>query len=73
MLILNVTYKVKPGKRDEFFEKLEEKEVGDKSKAEKGNEKYEYFFSREDEDLIFLVEHWADEEAFNTHCGTSHL
>lgn len=73
MLVLNVTYQVKKGMRKAFYNKLEELEVPKKSREEEGNIAYEYFFHAEDEDCLFLLEKWEDEEAFNRHCETEHF
>ncbi|MEG0157048.1 MAG: putative quinol monooxygenase [Anaerovoracaceae bacterium] len=67
MLVLNVTYDVKPGLRDEFYAKVKELGVPEGSRAEAGNRKYEYFFAVDNVDRIFLLEHWQDQAAFDLH------
>ncbi|MDD4200431.1 MAG: putative quinol monooxygenase [Eubacteriales bacterium] len=68
MIILNVYYNAKPGKRDEFYSEVKALGVPEGSRAEEGNIKYDYYFSDTDENQILLVEHWKDEEAFKFHC-----
>ena len=73
MILLNVYYKAKPGKREEFFKAVKESGVPEMSRAEEGNIRYDYYFSDADEDLLLLVEHWKDREAFEIHCSTEHF
>jgi len=40
-MLLNVRYTIKPGKRDEFVEKVNEHEIVINSKVEPGNYQYE--------------------------------
>ena len=67
MIILNVYYNAKPGKRDEFYSAVKALGVPEESRAEEGNIKYDYYFSDADENQILLVEHWKDEAAFKFH------
>ncbi|MGI6257545.1 MAG: putative quinol monooxygenase [Anaerovoracaceae bacterium] len=73
MLILNVTYQVKKGMRQAFYDKLVEMQVPKLSREEDGNIAYEYFFHVEDEDCLFLLEKWQDDEAFDRHCKSEHF
>ncbi len=73
MLILNVTYQVKKGMRQAFYDKLNELKVPEKSREEGDNIAYEYFFHTEDEDCLFLLEKWKDDDAFDKHCKTDHF
>ncbi len=45
MIVLNVYYKAKPGKREEFYKLVNNERIPEKSRKEEGNLKYEYFIS----------------------------
>ena len=57
MIVLNVYYKAKPGKREDFYRMVNNEGIPEKSREEEGNVKYEYFMS----------EHWKDDDAFDFH------
>jgi quinol monooxygenase YgiN len=73
MVVLNVHYFTKPGKRAEFYEAVNKLEVPQKSRAEEGNIKYDYYMSIDNEDEILLVENWKDEAAFRFHTEQAHF
>ena len=73
MLVLNVTYIIKPGMRNAYMEKVAEIQMAEKSRAEAGNITYEYFLPMEGKDRIFLLEKWQDEEAFQAHTKEEHF
>ena len=62
-----VTYHCKPGQRDAFYHAITENGIDGKSRAENGNSRYEYFYSLDDPDTLFLAEAWADEESHAAH------
>ena len=43
----------------------------DEIKKEKGNRRYEYFFSVEDEETVLLVDSWDNQEAIDLHHSSS--
>lgn len=43
MIVLNVTYRCKPGMRDEFLQKIQAEGIDAASRAEAGNLKYDYY------------------------------
>ena len=71
-LLVNVTYTIKEGKREEFFYKVNEMGIVKDSRQEPGNSKYEYSFPTDCEDKLFLMEIWANEIAQVMHCKTKH-
>lgn len=73
MIVVNVRYKTKPGMRDAFYEAVMKSEVPEKSRAEEGNVKYDYYFSLDDPDEVFLLEYWKDSEAFEFHKTQDHF
>ena len=70
MLTWNVTYHVKPGKRDAYYAALCELGVRANSYQEEGCLKYDYYFSAEHPDQLLLVETWIEPEFQAAHCQT---
>lgn len=73
MIVVNVRYFTKPGMRDAFYEAVIKSEVPEKSRAEAGNVKYDYYFSADDPNEVFLLEYWKDNEAFACHKTQDHF
>lgn len=73
MIVLNVYYKIKDGKREEYVDRLTMADVPLLSREESGNAgKYAYYFSESDENELLLVEYWKDMDAFETHKSQKH-
>ena len=70
---VEVHYYVKDGKRDEFYKAIMENGIAAASRAEEGNEKYDYYLSPENENELLLIELWASAEAVWDHSQTSHF
>ena len=73
MIVLNVTYKCKPGMREAFLEKIREEGLDAKSRGEVGNSKYDYYFAADDGDELLLVEKWQDADALAKHGKEPHF
>lgn len=58
MLVLNVTFKCKPGTREEFMSKIIEEGIDEASRNEEFNYKYDFYFpvSEDAKDDLFLLE-----------------
>ena len=72
MLVINVFYKCKPGKREDFLEMVEREGVRTGSLSEEGNLAYRYYRSVLNEDELFLYEEWKDVEAHGVHRTMPH-
>ena len=72
MLVINVFYTCKPGKREEFLEMAEREGVRVGSLEEEGNRAYRYDRSVADENALFLYEEWKDVEAHALHRTMPH-
>lgn len=72
MIVLNVTYKCKPGMREKFLEAIKAEGLDAASRNEEGNSKYDYYFAADYPDELFLVEHWADAESIAIHSKMPH-
>ncbi|MBQ9156006.1 MAG: antibiotic biosynthesis monooxygenase [Eubacterium sp.] len=68
MIVINVYYDCKPGKRREFYESILPK--AEYFRQEAGNIQYAYFDAIEDDNRLLLVEKWADEESLKSHAST---
>lgn len=71
-LLLEVHYKIKNGKRAEFYRELSASGIAEASQAEAGNFKYEYFYTADSDDEICLFEMWENEEFQKLHLNTEH-
>ena len=67
MVVLNVTYKCSPEKRDAFLEKLNAEGLADACRAEAGNIKYDYYLPLDGSEELILLEKWKDAEALSLH------
>jgi len=70
MLTWNVTYHVKPGQRESFYQAVTALGVRETSIHEEGNLKYDYFFDAQDPDALLLVETWTTPALQQAHCQT---
>lgn len=73
MIVLNVTYKCRPGMREKFLEAIKAEGLDAASRAEEGNSKYDFYFAADDPDELFLAEHWSDAEAVTKHGTEPHF
>ena len=73
MIVLNVTYSMKPGAREKFLSEVSGSGLLGKIRAEQGCLRYEYFAAVEDPDKLFLLENWADEAALDAHAGSDNM
>ena len=73
MIVLNVTYKCLPGKRDAFLEAIKKEGIDAASRAEAGNIKYDYYLPVEGEDEVLLLEKWKDAESIAEHGKQAHF
>lgn len=72
MLVINVFYTCKEGKREDFLKRIEEEGVRTGSLAEEGNHAYRYFRPVDCENGLFLYEEWEDTDAHNIHRTMPH-
>lgn len=73
MIVLNVYYKAKPGQRSTFYNLVHEEDIPSKSREEAGNIKYDYYMASDEEDVVLLIEHWKDDDAFDFHTKQDHF
>lgn len=73
MIVLNVTYRCKPGMRDAFLQRIRAEGLDGASRAEAGNLKYDYYLPAEDGPELLLVEKWRNAEALADHGRQPHF
>lgn len=73
MIILNVTYHIKQGKRGAFMDAIKALGVQEASKNENGCLIYDYYYAADDENIVFLNEMWQDEASLLAHTSAPHF
>ena len=72
MLLLNVTYTMKPGMRDTFLKEVQAQGILDAVRQE-GCLQYAYYLPAQEDDTLLLVERWRDRAAQQVHLTTPHM
>lgn len=70
---VEVHYFTKPGMRQAFYDILMQSGIAAASRAEEGNEKYDYYLSPHNDDELLLIELWASVDAVAAHSQTPHF
>ena len=73
MVVLNVTYKCKPGMKEKFLEAIKAEGIDELCRGEDGNIKYDYYFPADGSDEMLLVEKWRDADALAVHGKQPHF
>ncbi len=73
MLLLNVTYTMKPGMRETFLQNVQAQGILDAVRHEEGCLQYDYYLPVEASDTLLLVERWRDQAAQQVHLTTPHM
>ena len=73
MIVLNVTYKCKPGMRDAFLERLKAEGISETTHAEEGNIKYDYYIPADGCNELLLIEKWRDKDVLAKHATLPHF
>lgn len=64
---VNIYYTGKNGSAKEFAREMTESGLVNKTRAEEGNERYEYFFPLDDPETVLLIDRWRDQQALDDH------
>lgn len=72
MLVFNVTFRCKPGMRDEFLRRIRAEGIDGAARAEAGNRAYDFYIPADGGDELFLVEKYADADAVAAHVRQAH-
>lgn len=73
MLGVNVTYTMKPGKREQFLSEIAAGGIQESIRKESGCIQYDYYLPVEDSEKLFLLEKWTDREAQKVHMTQPHM
>ena len=66
-LVVNIYYTGKNGSAKKFAEEITKSGMVDLIRNEEGNLGYNYFFPKEDEETVLLVDKWKDRKALDKH------
>ncbi len=69
-ITVNIYYTGTNGNARKFAEEMIAKGIVDRVRAEKGNERYEYFFPMNDAETVLLIDCWKNQEALDFHHKT---
>ncbi len=64
---VNIYYSGKDGNAKKFAEEMESSGTAAAIRAEDGNERYEYFFPKNDPETVLLIDVWKDQKAIDVH------
>lgn len=71
MIIMHVTYQLRPGKSGRAFcDALREQQVISRTRSEEGCRRYEFFLPAETDNQVFLLELWENGETMAAHKKT---
>ena len=70
-ITVHIYYTGENGSAKAFVKEMLTSGLVDEIKKEKGNRRYEYFFSVEDEETVLLVDSWDNQEAIDLHHSSS--
>ena len=73
MLLIQVTYTMRPGQRDAFVRKIRESGILDAIRGEEGCLGYSYYLPEEEDGTLLLIVKWTDAPAQKTHLETPHM
>lgn len=70
-ITVNIYYRGENGNARKFAEEMMQSGIVAKIRAEKGNLRYDYFFSLEDPETLLLIDSWENQEAIDVHHASS--
>ena len=69
-ITMNLYYTGENGNARKFVEEMESSGTADEIRAEEGNLRYDYFFSKDDPETVLLIDSWASQKALDAHHAT---
>lgn len=66
-ILMNLYYTGENGNARKFAEEMEASGIAQQIREEPGNERYEYFYPKDNEEVVLLVDMWKDQEALDVH------
>ena len=67
MITVNLYYTGSNGSARAFAEEMTGSGIAAAIRAEEGNQRYEYFFPRDDPETVLLIDQWRDQAALDAH------
>ena len=64
---INIYYTGENESAKKFAKEMVEKGLVERVRAEKGNQKYEYFFPMDDPETVLMIDRWENQEALDEH------
>ena len=66
-ITVNIYYTGENGNARKFADEMENTGVAGRIRKEEGNLRYEYFYPKNDEETVLLIDSWEDQEAIDRH------
>lgn len=66
-ITVNIYYTGENGNARKFAEEMERSGTVALIRAEEGNKRYEYFYSKDDKETVLLIDSWESQEAIDKH------
>lgn len=66
-ITVNIYYSGEGDNARKFAEEMVSRGIVRRIREEKGNKKYEYFFSMDDENTVLLIDSWENQAAIDLH------
>ena len=73
MLLIQVTYTMRPGQRETFVRRIRESGILDAIRGEEGCLGYSYYLPEEEDGTLLLIEKWTGAPAQKAHLETPHM
>ena len=73
MLLIQVTYTMRPGQREAFVRRIRETGILDAIRGEEGCLGFSYYLPEEEDGTLLLIEKWTDAQAQKAHLETPHM
>lgn len=73
MLLIQVTYTMRPGQREAFVRRIRESGILDAIRGEEGCLGYSYYLPEKEDGTLLLIEKWTDAQAQKAHLETPHM
>ena len=73
MLLIQVTYTMRPGQREAFVRRIRETGILDAIRGEEGCLGYSYYLPEEEDGTLLLIEKWTGAPAQKAHLETPHM
>ena len=73
MLLIQVTYTMRPGQREAFVRRIRESGILDAIRGEEGCLGYSYYLPEEEDGTLLLLERWSGAQAQKAHLETPHM